>query len=355
MGARGPNVMKYNSIARAKAAPPWRAAAILGVGLLLVSALSVGFAEAGKAHKQADKVYVVKSDEKADKAYFGVTMQELDADLRKGLDLKVKNGVLINSVFEDSPAELSGIEDGDVLIEFNGKKVTSPDELRRYVESQKSGDKVKVKIVRDNKTKALDVTLAEWPEELAMGDEYKILSPEHHRIWFDKAKNWTAQAFDTFHRGRLGVRVMDLNEDLGPYFDVEEGEGVLVLEVGDESVADEMGIKSGDVIVSVDDGAVGTVEELLESVGDLDPGETFGVTVVRKNKKVELEGELDEDLHDVYIRGFGKHKHADFYMPRIEELKLSDEEMNGIKQEMKQLQKEIKELRKEMKKLKESS
>ncbi len=351
MGPRGPNAMRNYAIARAKTVPGWRVAAIVGLGLILFAFLTVGAADAGKQTKTVSKAYVVDSDDKADTAYLGVTMQELDSDLREGLDLKIKSGVLINSVFEDSPAELAGIEDGDVIVEFNGKKVASPDELKRYVANQKIGDTVKVKIVRDDKIKTIDVTLAEWPEQHA-ARRIEIHAPEH-QVWFDKGKNWMVSAFDGFNRGRLGVRVMDLNEDLGPYFDVEEGGGVLVLEVGDESVAGEMGMKSGDVIVEVEDDKVGSVESLLESVGDLEPGEKFGVTVLRRNKQVKLEGELDEGMREIYLRGHGKH--ADIRIPHIDKFKFSDDDMDEMREEVKELQKEMEELRKEMKKLKKSS
>jgi serine protease Do len=351
MGIISPNAMRNHVIARARTFPGWRVVGILGVGLFLIAFLSVGIADAGEQHKTVTKTYVIDSKDKSDTAYLGVTMQELDSDLRDGLDLKVKNGVLINSVFEDSPAELAGIEDGDVIVEFNGKKVTTPDELRRYVQTEKIGDTVKVKVVRDNETKTIDVTLAERPAQLTQR-RVEIFAPEH-RMWFDKGKNWFVSAFDSFHRGRLGVRVMDLNDDLGPYFDVEEGEGVLVLEVGDESVADEMGMKSGDVIVEVEDKEIGSVDELLEHMGDLEPGEEFGVTVLRKNKKVTLEGELDEGMREIYIKGHGKH--ADIRIPHIEKFKFSDDEMDAMRDEVKALQKEMEELKREMKKIKRSS
>ena len=343
--------MRNQVIACARTVPGWRVVGILGLGLFLIAFLCVGIADAGKQHKTVTKTYVVDSNDKSDTAYLGVTMQELDSDLREGLDLKVKNGVLINSVFEDSPAELAGIEDGDVIVEFNGKKVASPDELRRYVEAEKIGDTVKVKVVRDNKTKTIDVTLAERPTQFTQR-RIEIFAPEH-QMWFDKGKNWFVSTFDSFHRGRLGVRVMDLNEDLGPYFDVEEGEGVLVLDVGDESVAGEMGMKSGDVIVEVEDEKVGSVKELLKTVGELEPGEEFGVTVLRKNKKVKLEGELDEGMREIYLKGHGKH--ADIRIPHIEKFKFSDDEMDAMRDEVKALQKEMEALKKEMKKIKRSS
>ncbi len=351
MGIKSPNAMRNHVIARARTVPCWRVVGILGLGLFLIAFLSVGIADAGKQHKTVTKTYVIDSKDKSDTAYLGVTMQELDSDLRDGLDLKVKNGVLINSVFEDSPAELAGIEDGDVIVEFNGKKVTSPDELRRYVEAEKIGDTVKVKVVRDNKTKTIDVTLAERPVQMT-DRRIEFFAPEH-QMWFDKGKSWFVSTFDSFHRGRLGVRVMDLNDDLGPYFDVEEGEGVLVLEVGDESVADEMGMKSGDVIVEVEDEKVGSVGELLENIGDLEPGEKFDVTILRKSKRVKLEGELDEGMREIYIKGHGKH--ADIRFPHIEKFKFSDDEMDAMRDEMKSLQKEMEELKREMKKIKRSS
>jgi len=196
------------------------------------------------AAAEAEKAYEKEMlSKKSDRPFLGVNMQELDDELRKGLDVDVEHGVLISEVIEGGPAQEAGIEDGDVIVEFNGKRVDSPSGLRELVGGLKVGDKVKVKVISENKPKTLTVTLGEYPEE----ESWSFFAPDQLR-WLDDG----TQAFvEAVGKGRLGVHVTDLNEDLAPYFGVKEGEGVLVLDVTQGSVGEKMGIKAGDVITKV--------------------------------------------------------------------------------------------------------
>jgi serine protease Do len=97
-----------------------------------------------------------------------------------------------------------------------------------------------------------------------------------------------------FAPARLGVRVSDIDNDLGSYFGVKEGEGVLVLDVDDASTAEAIGVKSGDVITGVQGKSVESAEDIRASLSDTNPGDEVYVTVVRNEKKVELKGEMQE-------------------------------------------------------------
>ncbi|UCH83683.1 MAG: PDZ domain-containing protein, partial [Candidatus Latescibacterota bacterium] len=261
-------------------------------------------------------------------------------DLKQGLDIKVKSGVLISEVIEGSPAEAAGIEDGDVVIEFNGEKVDSPSALRDLVAEVEAGETVNVKVFRDNRVKTYEVTIGEWPEEVS----WNVIAPEH-MVWFDKGKDLFVSSFG---RGRLGVHVTELNEDLAPYFDAKEGDGVLVTDVVDESAAEEMGIKAGDVIVKVGTEDIGSKEELIDAVGDVDPGDPIEVTVLRKSKRVTLEGEMPETLASTYVKALRAYPHR-MRMPDV--YKFSDDELEDLKREMEELKKEMEEMRKELKKV----
>ena len=302
---------------------------------------------AADAEKSYEKAVVISK--KGDRPFLGVNMQELDEDLRKGLDVKTKGGVLITEVVEDSPAEEAGIEDGDIIVEFDGQAVDSPSELRELVGEAEVGEKVKVKVVRDGKPKTITVTMGEYPDDAL----WSVVSPEHFQ-WFDEGTGVFLRAFG---KGRLGVKATDVNEDLGPYFGVKEGEGVLVLDVVEGSVGEKMGIKAGDVITSVDGKKIGSVAELKEIVGEVEGGEEFDVALVRSKKKVTLQGEMDEDLARAY---FPKSPHKfKVGVPRFDSGDLPDWEMDDfrkeIKKEMRDLKKEIEKLKEELEKVSESS
>ncbi len=251
-----------------------------------------------------------KKDGKAGKqGYLGVTMQNLTDDIIEGLDLKVMRGVLINEVIEDSPAEEAGLEDGDVIIVYSGNKITSSKELIKLVRATAVGDKVKLKVVRDQDTKTLLVTIGEKPEEFAW-----TVEDDGNRIK------------DTFVRifrpgVQLGVKIQDLyNEDFASYFDVEEGEGVLVMGVEKESSAEEAGVKAGDVIIRLDDEDIGSAEELIEAVQEKEEGDEFKLVVKRHGRTKTLTGEMKEGkgLQNFYFSGdlpkFSGDKKFSFHM-----------------------------------------
>jgi serine protease Do len=286
-----------------------------------------------------------------DKGYIGVYMQELDKDLRDGLDIDVTDGVLINGVEKGSPADEAGIEDGDVIVEFDGKKVGSTDELRELVADASAGAEVTVKVVRDGKTKTLELTIGEWPDELT----WHTFGDLHFEgdDWSDFGHSVRAFMF----RPRLGVQATALNENLAPYFKTEAGEGVLVLEVSEESVAEIAGVVAGDVIQSVDGEDVATVEELRESVSDFEEGDKFDIVVLREGKKKTLEATMDESAthlqwsrspqvymfdHNVHPKGFKKH-----FGPHVEVLRedLSDE-VRELKKQLEEMRKELDEIKK---------
>lgn len=294
----------------------------------------------------------VDKDKDSD-GYLGIYMQKLTRDVARGLDIGAKRGVLINGVEDDSPADKAGIEDGDVIVEFDGRKVDSPDELREMVEDAAVGEKVKIKLIRDGDEKTIEVVVGERPERLA---------------WtFDNDDDFFVDLKDGFHGAlagvwpgpRLGVQAAELNKDLASYFDTEAGSGVLVLNVEDESVAEEAGIKAGDVIQKVDDEDVTSVDDLRRSVRDFEKGDEFDVVVVRHGKKETLKATMDEqsgfrvlrggdfqfDRNDLPLKKFKK-----FDDGRV--LIYSDEAKDEMKDEVKALRKELEELKQELKKLK---
>jgi S1-C subfamily serine protease len=307
----------------------------------ILAALALLLVQSPLAHGQRNKskrIVIENKDEH--KAFLGVLMQELSDEVLEGLDTTVKRGVLVTEVVEDSPAEKAGIEEGDIIVEFMGKKVDSPDELRDLVAEQEIGDEVKVKVMRGKRTETLKVALGDWadqPEFAWSGpDHFEFLAPH-----WDAAKNYISAVWP---RG-LGVQVSEVNEDLGSYFGVGEGEGVLVLDVHDESTAEALGVKAGDVIVEVEGEEVHSAKDIRGSLSELDEGDEVNVTVVRKKKRVELKGELKEGSNARW------HYRLKNHAPRMESFTIPHIEVDDdVRKELDELRKEIDELKKELKK-----
>jgi serine protease Do len=183
-------------------------------------------------------------DGRVTRGYLGVMIQDLTPALAREFKLKDSNGALIGEVTPKSPAEKAGLHDGDLIIEFNGKKVADSRHLKLEVARTRPGESVPVKILREGATKTLEVTVKEIP-----GTE---------RL----AKNDSHNNDDT---GTLnGVTVGDLDRNARQQFDLPENlKGVVVSDVDPNSAAAEAGLRPGDVIQEINRKPVKTAEEAV--------------------------------------------------------------------------------------------
>ena len=99
------------------------------------------------------------------RSWLGVYIQELDDETARALEIKTRNGALITDVVEDSPAEKSGLEEGDLIISFNGQSISDPSNLKNVVSLSSPDKSSKVKVIRNGKKKTINVVLEELPEE----------------------------------------------------------------------------------------------------------------------------------------------------------------------------------------------
>ena len=98
---------------------------------------------------------------KVRRPYIGITGMDLDEETAKANDLVV--GIYVKAVDDFSAAEKAGVKPGDVIIEADGTKVTTMDDLNKVKNSHKIGDEMKIKVNRDGQERELTVTLGEQP------------------------------------------------------------------------------------------------------------------------------------------------------------------------------------------------
>lgn len=101
-----------------------------------------------------------------ERGWLGVAMQELDETLARRLGLESLEGALVAGVVPDSPAARAGIEPGDVIVRFNGERITSPADLALAVARSRIGAKATVELIRDGRTVAKTVTVGRRPKQL---------------------------------------------------------------------------------------------------------------------------------------------------------------------------------------------
>ena len=88
------------------------------------------------------------------RGWLGVRIQGLDQTLAESFGMEKPQGALVASVEENSPAAKAGIENGDVILQYNGKAVSKSADLPAYVASTPIGEKVEIKLLRDGKASA---------------------------------------------------------------------------------------------------------------------------------------------------------------------------------------------------------
>ena len=242
--------------------------------VLAMSALIVGWAW----HESA-------AGEKTGKGWLGVSVEELTPSLRKKMKLGEQTGLLVTNVVENSPADDAGFREDDVILEFDGKKVEEAEAFTRLVRDAGEDKKVTVALVREGERKNMEVILG------------KRRSASHgYAYGFGHAPG----VFAFSGRPRLGVQVHELDESLAAYFKVQPREGVLILEVNEDSPAEKAGFKSGDVITKVGEEKIRDAEDLIEALGEYEGGDKITVAYVRQGKSATIE--IEEERSRSFFR-----------------------------------------------------
>jgi len=175
------------------------------------------------------------------RGWLGVNIQEVTPELAKSFGLKESKGALVSQVVPNSPAEKAGIEQGDIILEFDGKEVSDSKELPRIVASTPVGQSVMVKISRNGKMTDRQVKLGEMEEKAEVAK-----APSTHK--------------------RLGIMVQNLTPEIAQGLGLKKEMGVVVTQVEPGSPASDAGIQTGDVIREVDRKPVKDVEDFVQKV-----------------------------------------------------------------------------------------
>ena len=200
---------------------------------------------------------------KVKRAYLGIYLQDITSDLRKSFDLDEVAGVLVTKVIEDTPAEKAGLKNGDVITEFDNKKVENVSQFMIMVAGSEIGKKIPLKIIRNKKKKTLEVTLVERTEEvLAKGG----IASEENTEW-------------------LGLKVEDLNGDFAQKYKIDAENGVVITEIKENTPAASSNLSVGDVIIEINQQSVEDVSDYKKIIAQLKKEDAEIILFYVKSKK----------------------------------------------------------------------
>jgi serine protease Do len=184
------------------------------------------------------------------RGYLGVQTQALAPEVAARLGLNGKGGLVIAKVMAGTPAAKAGMLDGDILTELDGQLVKDPRSLQRIVVGLPVGKQVALGVLRDGAAKTLQVKIEEQPK--AFGSNTELMQP------------------GSVNLGKLGMTVTDLTADKAKQFGFsEKTEGVLITEVDPNGVAGGAGLRSGTMVLKVNQQPVKTADEFEKAVEKL--------------------------------------------------------------------------------------
>src|SRR5580700_6598626 len=240
---------------------------------------------------------VMLGDEGA--SWLGVESEEISAEKAKELKLPAERGVLLERVVPDSPAAKAGLKDNDVITEINGQRVEGAAQFRRMIHEIPAGRSAQFTIWRDGRAQTISVTLGKsedrgnsWFNTAPRAFSFQLPRVEIPEVPDMPDMDWSHGGMLAGARPRLGIDAEDLSGQFGAYFGAPDGEGVLVRAVNAGSPAEKAGVKSGDVITSLNGERIRSLGDLREKLAGKREEKTVKLSVLRNKSEVSITVEL---------------------------------------------------------------
>jgi serine protease Do len=252
--------------------------------------LLLGFSYAAQSwslDKPGEAWSVFSSEDTGTSSYLGVDIADVTTERLSALKLKEEKGVEITMVDQDAPAGKAGLKEHDVILSMNGTPIESGAQLRRMIHETPPGRLVSLGLSRDGQPMSIKVQLADKHKEYAMmprpGDIH-VQIPEMHVPDIDIPAINMVMATSS---ARSGLMVENITPQLGEFFGVKNGNGVLVRSVEKGSRAEKAGFRAGDVVVKVNDEAIHDTSDFTHAVRARH-GNSVGIVVMRDRKEQSL-------------------------------------------------------------------
>lgn len=230
----GPLVNLRGEIVGINTAIASRTGGNLGVGFAIPSDMASSVMEKLIDHGEVERGYI------------GAGIQDLTSDLARSFGYEGTNGVLIGDLVVDGPAAKAGLKPGDIVLELDGKPMTSKSQLRNTVASMPVGTKTKIKVYREGHEEVLEVTVGQ----------------------LDASATFLGR--DGAMDRDLGLTVKTLTPDISSQLGYDDATGVVVTDVDPTSAAAAAGIRAKDLITSVNGNEVSNAGDFRSALEEAD-------------------------------------------------------------------------------------
>jgi serine protease Do len=193
----------------------------------------------------------------------GAEIQDVPQKLAENLG--TKTGAFVRSVTPDGPADKAGIQDGDVILSYNGNTIKDGDQLVTAVQATKPGTEVKVIILRDKQTKSLIAKIEEKKDKVAT----------------------TESSTEGEKSARLGMRVSPITPEIASSLGIDPAtKGVVVTGINPMGVAANSGIQKGDIIVKINLTPIRSVQDFNAAIKELQAGKSATIRFKHEDQTV---------------------------------------------------------------------
>lgn len=268
--------------------------------LLVLAAILLGMTAHRTFAQPGSHTYMFSSEDSAGSSYLGVQTEDVTADRVGQLHLKDERGAEVTMVDQDAPASKAGLKEHDVILSVDDQKIESVEQLKRVIREIPPGRNVSIGISRDGQPMTLKTQLAAR-DKMEMDHSFNFTMPPMPPVNIPAIHIPPINMPDMDLGGvvvihspaRSGLMVENLTPQLGEFFGVKNGTGVLIRSVEKGSRGEQAGFRAGDVVVKINGSAVSDCSDftrLLRKRAD----NKAAVTVMRERKEQTLTLTLPE-------------------------------------------------------------
>ena len=226
--------------------------------------VGIGFAIPINMAKQVMDELIAQG--KVTRGYLALVPQDIDESMAKAWKLKSTEGALVGDVTPRGPADKAGIQRGDIITSFNGKKILNSTQLRQTVAQADPGETAKVNLLRDGREMPVSVVLGERPKDPGDRNEPDEDAPEETS------------------GEKLGLAIQTLTPEMAQQLGYRNDDGVIISSVTSGSPAEEAGLRRGDLIREVNRTEVSTAPEFKRLISRLESGDSAVLLINRRGQ-----------------------------------------------------------------------